>query len=143
MHERMFPESFPQGNIEVMSYSSLVLELLQPVLFIQRSVDPKSSIFGDYLTLDITVKPCQAISNYASANMRLWAKSKEIFKCAINDAVIARLADTHRNIEIVSNHIDPYGSECEITLRNNNTDEMAIFIFELKIIDEGLTHERS
>ena len=117
-----------------MSYSSLVLELLQPVLFIQRSVDPKASVFDDYFTLEVAVKPCQAISNYASANMRLWAKSKENFKHAINDAIIAKLTDAHRNLEIVSNHVDPYNSECEITLRNNTTDEMAIFIFEIKTL---------
>ncbi len=122
-----------------MKDSALILELLHPALHIKKHSDNnQSSILDCWIAVPITVEPCEAISNYASQNLRLWSNSKEDFKVAINDAVKIQFANDHCPVEIIDNQVDPYSSQCEITLKDNTGNE-AIFIFELKTVDEGLT----
>ncbi|MCD9477231.1 hypothetical protein GLP21_12605 [Photobacterium carnosum] len=122
-----------------MKDSALILELLHPALHIKKHSDNNQrGILDCWIAVPITVEPCEAISNYASQNLRLWSNSKEDFKTAINDAVKIQFANDHCPVEIIDNQVDPYSSQCEITLKDKSGNE-AIFIFELKTVDEGLT----
>lgn len=126
-----------------MKDSSLILKLLHPALRIKRSDNNQRNIFDDWTAVPITVDPCQAISDYASQNLRVWANSKKCFKDAVNAAFIAQFDDANYDVEITDNHVDPYSSQCEITLKDRNTGDMAIFVFELQTSNGNMIDERS